>query len=283
MIRLIPIVSVLTVLSTAAIAQIAQPTRTGQPPAPAAVATPAPAPQAAPETTLSLNSDATRTMAGQWDIAVPKNNLKCRIQLTVRGRTPAAIVGMPPPCRKSLASMGQAESWALTDRGAIRLMNKKGETLADFVRADQGVMKATLAGNEFTLEPVSGRYPSPERIASVDAAVARLNTPAAEQPTTPVAVAGRYQLARANNTDTGCVLMLDRTQPGPISRSGRASLEQGCKDQGLLTFDPAGWIVERDRMFLYARKGHRFGFNIERDGRVVKDPPQGSPLSGRKI
>jgi Protease inhibitor Inh len=281
MIRLISSFVVLAMATGAASAQIAQPSRTGSPPSAA------PAEQAAaqpPEALLPLTSDATRIMAGQWDIAVPRNNLKCRIQLSVRGQaTPTAIVGMPPPCRRSLASMGQAETWVLTDRGAIRLMNKKGEKIADFTRADQGLLKATLSGNEFTLEPVSGRYPSPERIASVDTAVARLNTPMAEQPTTPAAVAGRYQLSRANNADTGCVLNLDRTQPGSVSRSGRASLEQGCKDQGLLTFDPAGWIVERDRMFLYARKGHRFGFNIERDGRVVKDPPQGSPLSGRKL
>jgi hypothetical protein len=232
---------------------------------------------------LQVESDAAKTVAGQWDLAVPKNNLKCRIQLNITGQKPAASVGMPAPCRKSMGAMGGALSWALTTNGAVRMLGGKGETIAEFARADAGVLNAMVGANQFTMEPVSGRYPSSDRIASVDAAVARLNAPQADNPSTPAAVAGRYQLLRANSADTGCVLFLDRAQPGPVSQSGRASLEKGCVDKGLQTFDPAGWIVERDRMFLYARKGHRFGFNIERSGQLVKDPPQGSPLVARKL
>ena len=118
---------------------------------------------------------------------------------------------------------------------------------------------------------------------AVLAAVSRLAMPTADNVTTPIAVAGRYQLLRANNADTGCVLVLDRTQPGPVSQSGKASLAAGCADKGLQVFEPSGWLVERDRFFLYARKGHRSGFNIEKDGRLIKDPPAGSPLSARKL
>jgi Protease inhibitor Inh len=239
---------------------------------------PAPSPDALP-----VGSDATKTLAGQWDIAVPKNNLKCRIQLNITGKPPNASVGMPAPCRKSFAAMGGTQFWELTAKGTIRMIGGKGERIAEFSRGDTGVLKAEVGTNEFTMEPVSGRYPSPERAASVAAAVTRLTQPQAETPSTPTAVAGRYQLLRANNADTGCVLLLDRTLPGPVSQSGKASLEKGCNDAGLMTFDPAGWIVERDRMFLYARKGHRFGFNIERTGSLVKDPPAGSALSGRKL
>lgn len=46
---------------------------------------------------LPLKSDAMKTVAGQWDIAVPKNNLKCRIQLNIGGKIPKASVGMPAP------------------------------------------------------------------------------------------------------------------------------------------------------------------------------------------
>ena len=241
------------------------------------------APQAGAAELLPPTSDAVRTVSGQWDLAVPKNNLKCRIQLNVVGTPAQATVGMPTACRRSMGSMGKAEFWALTDRGAVRILGPKNELLAEFSRADAGLLKAAVGANDFTMEPMSGRYPSPERMASVDAAVRRLNAPQADNPATPAAVAGRYKLFRAAGADTGCVIMLDRSLPGPVAQSGRASLERGCDDKGLLTFDPAGWIVERDRMFLYARKGHRFGFNIERDGQLTKDPPQGSPLSARKL
>ncbi|MFM9974366.1 MAG: AprI/Inh family metalloprotease inhibitor [Beijerinckiaceae bacterium] len=235
------------------------------------------------EDLLPVTSDAMKTVSGQWDIAVPKNNLKCRIQLNIFGKSPKPIVGIPTACRKSLASLGNVQTWGMTSTGVLVLLGAKSEKIAEFTRADAGVLKATVGANDFTMEPVSGRYASPERIASVDSAVSRLNLPAADNPATPVAVAGRYQLMRGSNADTGCVLLLDRTQPGPIAQSGKASLEKGCADKGLGVFDPAGWIVERDRLFLYARKGHRNGFNIQRDGTLVKDPPAGFPLSGRKL
>ncbi|MGL5114124.1 MAG: AprI/Inh family metalloprotease inhibitor [Beijerinckiaceae bacterium] len=242
---------------------------------PAAAQTPEP---------LALGSDAVKTVAGNWDLMVPRNNLKCRIQLSVSsGRYAKATVGMPPACRKSLGAMGNAQGWQLLSNGAVRMAGAKGDTIGDFSRADTGVLKAQVGANEFTMEPVTGRYPSQERVASVDAAMQRLTTPTADNVTTPIAMAGRYQLIRANNAETGCVLLLDRNLPGPVSQSGKASIEKGCADKGLLTFDPAGWIVERDRMFLYARKGHRTGFNIERGGQLIKDPPAGAPLSARKL
>jgi len=241
------------------------------------------APQPAPPDQLLPSSDASRTVSGQWDLAAPRNNLKCRIQLNLVGNPVKPTVGMPTPCRKSFGPIGRSEFWGLAQNGALRMFGPKNEMLAEFARADGGLLKATVGANELTMEPTSGRYPSPERAASIDSAVQRLNTPLAESPTTPAVIAGRYRLFRAAGADTGCVMLLDRGQPGPVSGSGRAALEKGCEDKGLAVFDPAGWIVERDRMFLYARKGHRFGFNIERDGQLVKDPPQGSPLSARKL
>jgi hypothetical protein len=249
----------------------------------AAAQSAAPAGQATAPDVLLPTSDASRTVSGQWDLAVPTNNLKCRIQLNIVGNPAQATVGMPTPCRRSMGAMGRAEFWGLTTKGTLRIIGAKNEMLAEFSRSDAGVLRATVGANEFTMEPMSGRYPSPDRVTSVDAAVQRLTAPQADNPATPAAIAGRYQLFRAAGANTGCVLLLDRGQPGPIANSGRASLERGCEDKGLQTFDPAGWMVERDRMFLYARKGHRFGFNIERDGSLTKDPPQGSPLLARKL
>lgn len=241
-----------------------------------------PATPALSEDALPAGSDAAKLMTGQWDIAVPANNLKCRIQLNLTGRPEVASVGMPAPCRKSFGAMGGVQFWEVTGKGVIRLRGQRGETLGEFARADAGLLKSRVGTNDFTLEPMSGRYPSSERAAGIEAAVARLTQPQAETPETPAAIAGRYELLRASNARTGCILVLDRTLPGNVPKSGKASLEKGCDDKGLQTFDPAGWIVERDRMFLYARKGHRFGFNIERNGQLTKDPPAGSPLVARR-
>jgi hypothetical protein len=239
---------------------------------------------AQPKELFPANADPVKTISGQWDIAVPKNNLKCRINLNIQPRQQKLPVGIPAACRKSFGSFGGAvQAWGLSKAGTILLFDGKGQSLGEFSRSDAGLMKAAINNIDFTMEPASGRYPSPERLAGVNAAVTRLTMPAEDNATTPIRIAGRYQLARAAGADTGCVLVLDRTQPGLIAQSGQARLETTCADKGLLTFDPASWIVERDRLFLYARKGHRFGFNIERDGRLIKDPPAGSPLSARKL
>ena len=169
-----------------------------------------------------ITSDVTKTIAGPWDLQVPKNKLKCRIQQTVTGKVPKAVFGMPAACKQTFGAMANAETWAVTDKGAIRMFDKRGGSIGEFSRADAGVMKVMIGVNEFTLEPVTGRYPSAERIASVDSAIGRLNAPAAETPTTPTARAGRYQLMRANGADTNCVLLLDRTRPGPIALTSPA-------------------------------------------------------------
>jgi hypothetical protein len=155
-----------------------------------------PAPPA-PTDQLLPTSDAVRTVAGQWDLAVPMNNLKCRIQLNVAGNPVQATVGMPTACRRSMGAIGRSEFWALSTGGAVRMLGPRNELLAEFSRADAGVLKAQVGANEFTMEPMGGRYPSPERLAGVDAAMQRLNAPQAENPSTPSAIAGRYKLLRA--------------------------------------------------------------------------------------
>ncbi len=59
---------------------------------------------------LLPTSDASRTVSGQWDLAVPKNNLKCRIQLNIVGNPAQATVGMPTPCRRSMGAVGAPSS-----------------------------------------------------------------------------------------------------------------------------------------------------------------------------
>ena len=99
------------------------------------------------------------------------------------------------------------------------------------------------------------------------------------QPSGPEAPAsaggsGRYALLREEGKDSGCLVNL--------MQSGRAQLGPGCRDQGLVVFDPVGWSTGRNMIILRARKGHRVNFVYNADGTWHRDPPDQRPLSLRK-
>jgi transcription termination factor NusB len=229
------------------------------------------------------DSPAIQILSGQWDMTVPRAKVICRIQLNLQKRQPELFVGIPAPCKTAIRALVPVQTWAITTRGELRLQDQRGATVLAFARSGQGVLKAQQGADEITLQPVSGRYLSQERLDAVDQALLRLSTPDVEDQRTPTRIAGTYALARGPGQPELCTITFDRTLPGPTAGSGKASLDARCDDRGLRTFDPAGWIVERDRFFLIARRGHRTGFNIERDGSLVKDPPQGSPLIARRV
>ncbi|HEY8163224.1 MAG: AprI/Inh family metalloprotease inhibitor [Methylocystis sp.] len=78
--------------------------------------------------------------------------------------------------------------------------------------------------------------------------------------------AGRYGVLRENK-DTGCMLTL--------MAGGRAQLAPACRDNGIVVFDPVRWSIDRGRLVLVARKGHKAHF--ERDSNNVwrRDPNEG--------
>jgi hypothetical protein len=92
--------------------------------------------------------------------------------------------------------------------------------------------------------------------------------------------AGRYAILRAENKDTGCMLTLD-TQP----RAGgfKAQLAPACRDNGMVIFDPVSWSLERGRLALTARKGHKTHFERQEDGIWRRDAKEGKELSLRPL
>ncbi len=104
---------------------------------------------------------------------------------------------------------------------------------------------------------------------------------AAAVPRANVNAAGRYAPLREGK-DTGCMITLDANARGPGGAS-KAQLAPACRDQGLVIFDPVGWQMDRGRLALTARKGHRVLFDRQPDGIWLRDPKEGKPLSLRPI
>jgi hypothetical protein len=97
----------------------------------------------------------------------------------------------------------------------------------------------------------------------------------------PSAAAGRYTILRAEDKDTGCMLTLDDRARGPGGY--RAQLAPACRDNGLVVFDPVGWTIERGRLALTARKGHKAYFDLQEDGIWRRDAKEGKALSLKRL
>ena len=87
--------------------------------------------------------------------------------------------------------------------------------------------------------------------------------------------AGRYAVLREDK-DTGCMLTLDTRAHGP--GGNKALLAPACRDNGFVVFDPVGWTIERDRLVLSARKGHKAHFDRGNDGVWRRDATEGKSL-----
>jgi len=105
-----------------------------------------------------------------------------------------------------------------------------------------------------------------------------LTATAAEQRTSDVA--GRYAILRAEDHDTGCMLTLEAR---PAEGGYKAQLAPACRDNGVVIFDPVAWSLERGRLALTARKGHKTYFEHHPDGVWRRDAKDGKPLSLRRL
>jgi hypothetical protein len=97
----------------------------------------------------------------------------------------------------------------------------------------------------------------------------------------PDAVAGRYSLQREPGKDASCLMILD--DQARAKGGFRASLAPGCRDQGIMIFDPVGWRLADGRLVLTARRGHTTHLDFQADGTWLKDPNEGKPLILKKL
>ena len=91
---------------------------------------------------------------------------------------------------------------------------------------------------------------------------------------------GRYAVMREKR-DTGCMITLDKSRS---SGSDRAQLAPGCRDQGIVIFDPSSWQLVKGQLVLTAKAGHKTKMAKHAEGQWEKDPTEGGkPLGLKKL
>jgi hypothetical protein len=97
----------------------------------------------------------------------------------------------------------------------------------------------------------------------------------------PADIAARYALERDGGKDANCLLILDNQTKAPGGY--KASLAPGCRDEGIMIFDPVGWRLVAGRLVLTARRGYATHLDLQADGTWRKDPSEGKPLILKKL
>lgn len=223
-------------------------------------------------------------LAGIWELSNEETAQKCRISLRPEfldgGRRQLAI---PLACLRAFPILGPAETWTEDGNGRLVLSGRAGQTILEFAPNGDAFLAAGQQGETYRLAAKSTqKEPSPHQQGSIPPAPGAAGAPQEHRgAAAPAPAAGRYAILRAGGKDTGCMLILDNQ--GRTAGGAKASLAPGCRDQGIVIFDPARWQVVNGRLVLIARKGHTTHLDAQPDGTWTKDPKEGTALSLKKL
>lgn len=261
-------------------------------------------------------------VAGGWDMSLDDTNRRCSLVLRNEPADQGLAIGMPAGCRRALPILTNVDVWKVEGE-QVGFADREGETVLTFAasrtdlyvaRGPEGetyqLAQAQTEGgfrqNAPANRPVNAApkpQPLPTTTAQAPAAPGSSLTrgqapaaaPAASTPNAPVIapavntpvkqadLVGRYAILRDGNKDTLCMLTLESSARGPRGTL-KAQLAPACRDQGVVVFEPMGWQLERNKLVLTARKGHKATFELTADGSWQKDPKEGGrPLGFRKM
>lgn len=234
-------------------------------------------------------------LAGTWELAFDKTGSACRVMLRAdRSDKGDYFLGMPSACRHAMPGIAAVGRWSMPDDSHMVLGDPGGASLLTLVASGDGFASAGSVGT-YTLKLVaSGRSALTSGLTPVEAApdekpallqtVASRRSRAAAEVSTPAEsredLAGRYAVMREKH-DTGCMITLDKARS---SGSDRAQLAPGCRDQGIVIFDPSAWQLVRGKLILTAKAGHKAELEKQGEGQWAKDAKDGGkPLGLKKL
>ena len=245
-------------------------------------------------------------LVGPWQLTSQAKGASCRIQLqAARSDSGEFFLGMPPACRHAMPELAAAGRWAVADGTHLVVAAPGGKALLTLTAAGRSWIAAGPAGtwrltpaqagsssadpasdNGFSDaeavpagSPPAAAPPPPARIERIS--THPVKTPPTKAPAVDAAeVIGRYAVMREKR-DTGCMLTLDDSR----GKNGeRAQLAPGCRDQGIVIFDPTSWQLAHGELVLTARAGHKTKLDPTGDGTWSKDPKEGGkPLGLKKL
>lgn len=224
-------------------------------------------------------------LAGTWNLAFDKTGATCPVLLRAqRSDKGDFFLGMSAACRHAIPGVAAVGRWGIPDASHLTLDDPSGTPLLNLTLVGEGYALAERTGT-YTLKPAAAER-SAEDIATSSLPSAAPKAPLVliathhSEPAEPSGdMAGRYAVMREKH-DTGCMVTLDRAH----TKSGdRAQLAPGCRDQGIVVFDPSAWQVVRGELVLIARAGHKTKLEKQGEGLWERNAKEGKPLGLKKL
>jgi hypothetical protein len=233
----------------------------------------------------------TPALAGPWTLFFDRG-ASCRIILRPQ-RTDAGdyFLGMPVACRHAIPQLQTIGRWASPDTSHLTLDDPAGKPVLAMASTGTGGFAASRPEGRYTLIAVTaasatGMVPDPvETSPALAGATLRPVAMKSAEPEssreTAADLAGRYAVMREKR-DTGCMVTLD--DKSRVKGGVRAQLAPGCRDQGIVVFDPSAWQLVKGELVLIARAGHKTVLEKKQEGLWEKAAKEGGkPLGLKKL
>lgn len=223
---------------------------------------------------------------GVWEMSLDGSNRRCRLTLSLDTLGDWYSARFPAGCRRALPVLVSVQAWRDVD-GRVELLDREGQEALTFKPlgkdAETGFRAKAPDGKTYRLE-LASRSP-----AQVEAAISPAPPKLVPQSTPidpatappPSTIPGIYALDRYTEREV-CRLRLERplggaADPVPIR------ILQGCRDAGIMAFEPVSWRYDAGRLTITARRGHTVSLVSEQAGEWRRDPAVGAVLVLRRL
>lgn len=174
-------------------------------------------------------SENAKKMVGAWEFSNADRDKICQLTLTEQPTGNAFKLAFDKGCAAMFPFANEVTAWRFADNDFLRLLDSKGQSVAEFSEVEDGIFEAPRPG---------------EGILFIQDAAA-----AGPPPRTVDQMAGDWALSR--NAKTTCTLSLTTTAAGDAYAM---TLGSGC-DTATNRFGPTTWRMDRDELLIVSPRG----------------------------
>ena len=199
--------------------------------------------------------DEVRQLAGAFELTDAEGHRRCAIALDAKPQGAGFALSFDKPaCIAALPFLSSVVAWSRGPASAIRLIDGAGRVVAEFGETEDGLYEMVRSGEGvFFLSHAGSNEPDD------------LN---------PGDLVGAWAFARQPGK---AICKVTLTEEPADEDNYRLTLATGC-DQGVTTFGPVSWRIEKTDIVMVSGKGDQLRFERTEDKVWRKVPEAGKPL-----
>lgn len=199
--------------------------------------------------------DEVKELAGPFELTDAEGHRRCAMALEARSQGAGfALTFDKPTCVGAMPFLSSVTAWTRGPASSIRLTDGTGRVVAEFGETEDGLYEMARPGEGVFFLSHAGTTETTEL--------------------SPSDLVGAWAFARQPGKAV-CTVTL--TEEPANEDSYRLTLAGGC-DQGILTFSPVSWRIEKTDIVMVNAKSDQLRFERTEDKVWRKVPEAGKPL-----